>query len=124
MSFSKILRGLRTDANVTQKELALELGFCKNIICEWEHGRCEPSIDALKKIGAFFSVSVDYLIGNSDDFGNIGATPKEFGATDLNPLTSQEKALLNCFDKLDEYQRESIMIQVKALAEKAEQMVK
>ena len=105
MSFSKILRLLRTESNITQKELALKLGFCKNIVCEWEHERCEPSIDALKKIGAFFSVSVDYLIGNSDEMGNISATAAPMGET----LTKEESDLLTFFRGMDNVCKEAIM---------------
>lgn len=105
MSFSKILRLLRTEANVTQKELAFKLGFCKNIVCEWEHERCEPSIDALKKIGAFFSVSVDYLIGNSDEIENISTTISPIGET----LTKEEKDLLTFFRGMNKVCKDAIL---------------
>lgn len=113
MSFSKILRLLRTESNITQKELALKLGFCKNIVCEWEHERCEPSIDALKKIGAFFSVSVDYLIGNSDEMGNISATAAPMGET----LSSEDVAILNKIKELTPFQYKALMIQLDAFIE-------
>lgn len=37
----------------------------------WEQGNTQPSIEQLIELAKFFGVSVDYLIGNSDDEGYI-----------------------------------------------------
>ena len=37
----------------------------------WENAHTQPSISQLVEIAKFFGVSVDYLIGNSDDCGVI-----------------------------------------------------
>ena len=109
------IKELRKSKRLTQKDLADFLETSPQVVSRYERGEHQPDISTLIKLADFFCVTVDYL---------IGATTKGFGATNSPTLTSQEKSLLNYFDKLDEYQRESIMIQVKALAEKAEHMVK
>ena len=71
----------------------------------------------LIRIARALEVSVDYLIGNSDDFGNINVV----GSAELS---SDEKTLLRCFDKLSPFEREAILIQVKALAGSKESIKK
>lgn len=60
------LKVLRIDKNLSQKQLAAELGTTNSSICDWENGRSEPDIDTLIAIAKFFDVSVDYLLGLED----------------------------------------------------------
>ena len=66
MKFKDRLAQLRKDLNLTQTELAENLGFSRTAISAWEIGRNEPSNEDTIKIANFFGVSVDYIIGNSD----------------------------------------------------------
>ena len=83
MSFEMIFKQLRTENNLTAKELSSRLGFSKNIIYAWERGRAEPSYTTLLQIAKIFNVSVDYLLGNEDDFGNVVA--KTNNGAELSP---------------------------------------
>lgn len=56
-----ILKELRIDRNLTQKQLSEMLDLSKNTVCEYEKGRAEPSIETLLKLSGIFGVSVDYL---------------------------------------------------------------
>ena len=71
MDFSMRLKELRTEKGYTQRELATLLSLSPNSICEWEKGRCQPSIECLKTLCELLECSSDYLLGQSDDFGNI-----------------------------------------------------
>ena len=65
--FSERLRDLRTEKGVTQKQLG-ELLIVKNFsIYTYEKGRSEPNIDGLIALADFFEVSVDYLVGHTDN---------------------------------------------------------
>lgn len=108
MGFTQRLKELRTERNLTQKDLAQRLGFSKNAVCEWEKSRCEPSITVLIQLSKVLNVSIDYLVGNSDEFGTI--------TVDGPILTEPEKQLLSCFRVLESYQQETVLTQVKALA--------
>lgn len=100
MSFSNRLRELRLENNFTQKELASRLGLSSNIICEWEKGRCSPSIESLKILSTLFECSIDYLLGVSDDFGNITV----YQTTDnLHSLSADEQRLIDCIRKNPPY---------------------
>ena len=61
------LLGLRKDADLTQDELAAILKINKHSISSYERGKSEPP-DVIKiAIAKFFNVSVDYLLGITDE---------------------------------------------------------
>ena len=62
MEFNEKLQKLRKSKGLTQEELAKELFVSRTAISKWESGRGFPSIDSLKEISRFFSVTIDELI--------------------------------------------------------------
>ena len=62
MEFSEKLQELRKSRSLTQEELAEALFVSRTAISKWESGRGYPSIDSLKEISRFFSVTIDDLI--------------------------------------------------------------
>ena len=62
MEFNEKLQELRKSRSLTQEELAEALFVSRAAISKWEQGRGYPSIDSLKEISRFFSVSIDDLI--------------------------------------------------------------
>ena len=61
--FKTILRELRHEKNISQIELAKQIGVGKSIISLWERGDCEPTLSKLIALSKFFNVSIDYLAG-------------------------------------------------------------
>ena len=62
MEFYEKLQELRKSRKLTQEELAEALYVSRTAISKWESGRGYPSIDSLKAIAGFFSVSIDELL--------------------------------------------------------------
>ena len=62
MEFNEKLQSLRKSQGLTQEELADALFVSRTAISKWESGRGYPSIDSLKEISKFFSVSIDDLL--------------------------------------------------------------
>jgi len=62
MEFNEKLTQLRKQKDLTQEQLAEKLYVSRTAISKWESGRGYPSIDSLKTIAAFFSVTVDELL--------------------------------------------------------------
>ena len=62
MEFCEKLQELRKSRDLTQEELAEALYVSRTAISKWESGRGYPSIDSLKEISAYFSVSIDDLL--------------------------------------------------------------
>jgi len=62
MTFGEKLKKLRTEAHLTQDELAEKLFVSRTAISKWESDRGYPNIESLKAIAKFFSVTVDELL--------------------------------------------------------------
>ena len=62
MEFNEKLKELRSSRGLTQEELAEALFVSRTAISKWELGRGYPSIDSLKEISTFFSVTIDNLV--------------------------------------------------------------
>ena len=62
MEFNEKLQALRKSRGLTQEELAEILFVSRTTISKWELGRGYPSIDSLKDISKYFSVSIDDLL--------------------------------------------------------------
>ena len=64
--FMKI-RELRKAKGISQIKMAMDLNTNQNTISRYETGEREPSINDLIKIADYFNVSVDYLLGRTDN---------------------------------------------------------
>lgn len=62
MEFYEKLQELRKSKGLTQEELAEALYVSRTAVSKWESGRGYPSIDSLKEISSYFSVSIDELL--------------------------------------------------------------
>ena len=62
MEFHEKLQELRKSRGLTQEELAESLYVSRTAISKWESGRGYPSIDSLKAIAGYFSVTIDDLL--------------------------------------------------------------
>ena len=62
MEFHEKLQELRKKRGLTQEELAERLYVSRTAVSKWESGRGYPSIDSLKEISKYFSVSIDDLL--------------------------------------------------------------
>lgn len=63
MDFGNKLKELRTQAGLTQKQLADQIGITKSVVSFYELRERTPSPDILVKLAAVFHVSTDYLLG-------------------------------------------------------------
>ncbi len=63
MKFGEILRSLRLERNITQKDLAKRLSISPSTVGMYEQNRRFPDADILVKLSSIFDVSVDYLLG-------------------------------------------------------------
>ena len=66
MEFNEKLQTLRKQKGLTQEELAEILFVSRTAVSKWESGRGYPSIDSLKAIAKFFSVTIDELLSNDE----------------------------------------------------------
>lgn len=95
--FPERLKTLRqTQAKCSQTELAQRLGVTQSAIANWEGGQREPNYETTRKIADLFQVTVDYLMGRSDDPQGTAAAEEELkaalwgGDADLTPQEMDE----------------------------------
>ena len=62
MEFHEKIQELRKSRGITQEELAEDLYVSRTAVSKWESGRGYPSIDSLKEISKYFSVTIDDLL--------------------------------------------------------------
>ncbi len=60
--FSKNLRALRVRTNLSQEQLAEQLGVTRSRIGSYEEGRSEPGLEMLIQLASFFKLPIDALI--------------------------------------------------------------
>jgi len=67
LDFTGKLKELRKNKNLTQKQVALELGLSERNYQHYEAGTKKPSFDGLINLSNYFNVTTDYLLGLSDN---------------------------------------------------------
>lgn len=94
MVISEKIYELRKKSNLSQEQLANELGVSRQAISKWESGQSVPDTDKLVAISEYFNVTLDYLLKDkaetavtevktSIDEGNKGKKP--FDIRDILP---------------------------------------
>ena len=66
MEFNEKLQELRKNKGLTQEDLAEALYVSRTAISKWESGRGYPSIDSLKEIAKYFSVTIDEILSSDE----------------------------------------------------------
>lgn len=61
------LKELRDQRHISQVFLGLELGMSQNTISRYETGAREADYETLISFADYFNVSVDYLLGRTDN---------------------------------------------------------
>ena len=87
-----ILRELREEANLTQKQLAEKIGNMQRNISNWEQGVSQPDLPTLIVLADFFKVSLDELCGREPT--NVSSAKEIMLLRKINRLTSDQKTAI------------------------------
>lgn len=101
-TFSKRLKELRCERNISQKALADALDYTQSNVSEWEKGTVEPRLSAIKSVAMFFNVSSDFLLGFTDDENYLQEIPQD-------SLFGNEKTLLHTYRALSDEEKATIL---------------
>ena len=61
------LKELRVKRKISQLKLAMDLGMNQNSISHYENETRQADYDTLIKLADYFGVSIDYLLGRTDN---------------------------------------------------------
>ncbi len=67
MTFPERLLQLKQERKLLQKDIAASIGLSLRGYQYYEKGQKEPTLSVLIRLADFFDVSLDYLVGRSDD---------------------------------------------------------
>jgi len=92
---------LRKKKNMTQKELADKLDISSVTLSRYETEARTPSINTVKKMADFFKVSMEYLMGETENDKMVEALDQVVSATTSNVVKTlnQVEESLNDFIK-------------------------
>lgn len=96
---------LRKQDNKTQEDMAKFLGITRPAYTAYESGRRQPDYETLQKLAKFFSVSVDYLLGQNEirefDIVDIFQSEDTKITAGGKPLTHEQRVrLLRALDDI------------------------
>lgn len=67
MELNEALRRIRKQKRITQVQAAKAAGVTEAMYQFYEYGKSEPTASVLIALADYFDISLDYLVGRSDD---------------------------------------------------------
>ena len=105
MHYRERLKEWIDDHDLKQKVLAKELNISESVISNYLTGRSHVPVEMLVKMSEHFGVSVDYLVGVTDD------------PTPLMRFSKTERQLVEAFRTLTQQQKELILHNIQFMQE-------
>lgn len=99
------LKKLREEKEMNMKEVARALSLPYMTYVNWEKGEREPNSDMLIKLADFFGVSIDYMIGRSE----------ERAVKHLTAATGEEDELLRLFRRMSNDGKAALLATARAI---------
>ena len=107
MSFSKELKVLMHENNLTQSALAKAIGFSQRAVSKWINSECEPTETAIVACAEYFEISVDEMLGTT--------TPNNRGL--VKSFDRNESQLLSSYRKLSDKNKARILAYIQFVSE-------
>lgn len=106
------LKELRKEKNLTQSELGKLLDLNQTAIGKYERGELEPSTKTLIALSNIFEVSIDYILGRTDEEFVIRKNKPA-------PLPADQQELNNLFQLLAPVYRVQVLEYTRYMAERS-----
>lgn len=110
MKFGNVIKDLRLNKGLTQREVSEKTGISRSILSQYENNLVEPTATVITKLAIFFEVSPGYLLGTEDEAG--GTTVVQLNSQ----LTNDENELLANFRQLSTYLKGVALSTIRAMA--------
>lgn len=112
--FAERLKELRKDKNMTQVQLAEELGVSKGTVAMWEIGKREPNFETLNRLSDIFDKRIDYILGYSNDASSPQFTEEDIDQLGRWEVEDQFREIIMAYLSLDEYGKTAVESLIKA----------
>lgn len=91
------IQSLRKEKHISQTRLSIELEVSQETISAYENGKHYPSVKSLLKLREIFHVSIDYILGLTD---------QRYPAMQKSDLSEDELSILQTYRQMDELGKE------------------
>ena len=105
MTFIDRIEKLLIDTDTSKKTMLNDLSLSINTFSNWKNRGTIPSGETLEMIADYFDVSVDYLLGKTDDQAPSGTE-----------MTEEEKNILGLLHKMSEDELKTVYKIISAMA--------
>lgn len=123
--FAQRLKDLRKSRpGLTQAKLAEILDVSQQAVGLWERGKNMPSHELVFKIASFFNVSVDYLLGRTDQPQGTGFQKGLLGDINGESLGGWQNMSLDDDDDSMDTESQKLLADYRQLDEKARETIK
>lgn len=109
MSFCDILKELRLEKNLTQKQVAQYCNLTPTCICQLESGVRNPTGSTVAALARLFECSADYLLGLETEWG-----AKQF-STAVPAYTQAEQRIIEDYRQLNSACQKLVQDTIKTL---------
>ncbi len=93
----RILQLLKSK-NISDTQFVLDMDFARSTVSDWKAGRNKSYVKHIERIADYLNVSVDYLLGRTDDPQSY-TTVKRDGEELFSNITDDERVALKAFLK-------------------------
>ena len=99
MEFNRIIKLLRKERGITQKQAAEDLGVSQALLSHYEKGIRECGLDFVVRVADYYNVSCDYLLGRSAERNGMMLSAEDLPNPDkmkdnIKALTTEVSAYL------------------------------
>ena len=118
----KHLKDLRESLGMTQEEFGNSVGVAKSTYNNYETGIRNPKSDFWIAVAQKYNVTIDYLMGHSDDPHSIGPDVKQSpGTNESVPRDGREYEIMGLVYGLDDSQKDFLISLLEVVASKNQQ---
>lgn len=102
MKIGLIIQKLRTDANMTQEELAERLFVSRELVSKWENNLRQPDFSVVENIAKVFDINAEYIVSPADMLLNeLSSSINVPSNINSEKLTKSMNSFLRSINELD-----------------------
>lgn len=105
---SERIKDLRKEKNLTQTELAEQLGVKLGTVSTWERAISVPEFETLDDLCSFFDVDLGYLMGSTDKRNHFHLTEEEQEQLGRWAVEDEQTEYASKFAKLDFFGKSAV----------------
>ena len=120
MTFAERVLDILQEKHISQAKLLQDLGLGKNQLAYWKKNDTVPNARAVEKIAEYLGVSMDYLLGKTDE----KKPPSPASALGELALTQSEQEVIRLLRKMDKEQLIQAILELQRILEGQEKSSK